>query len=200
MPPDILYSSSDDILDSINKFRLIEFDSIKLKSKDQIEFSFIPQPSFNRSFKILIDNLNINSSKGYTNYICCTSKQQEIRLNEIFNDLESDVNYKTLIMPISSGFIDNENRLACYTDHQIFERYHKFRFKRRYFNKRAISLKQINKLSKGDYITHIDHGIGIFGGLQKIEVDGKIQEAIKLIYGERDDLYLSIHSLYKISK
>ena len=200
LPPDILYSSPDDVLDSINKFRLIEFDSIKHKSTDQIEFSFIPQPSFNRSFKILIDNLNTNSSKGYTNYICCTSKQQEIRLNEIFNDSESDVNYKTLIMPLSSGFIDNENRLACYTDHQIFERYHKFRFKKRYFNKRAISLKQINKLSKGDYITHIDHGIGIFGGLQKIEVDGKIQEAIKLIYGERDILYLSIHSLYKISK
>ena len=200
LPPDVLYSNSDDILDSINKFKLIEFDAKKPKSINQIEFSFIPQPSFNRSFKILIDNLNTNRSKGYTNYICCTNQQQEIRLNEIFNDLESDVNYKTLIMPISSGFIDEENRLACYTDHQIFERYHKFRFKKRYFNKRAISLKQINKLSKGDYITHIDHGIGIFGGLQKIEVDGKNQEAIKLFYGERDILYLSIHSLYKISK
>ena len=198
--PNILYCNSNDVLASINNFRSIEFDPKKLKSKNQIEFSFIPQPSFNKSFRMLIDNLNRNHNKGYANYICCTNKQQEIRLNQIFNDLEFNVNYKTLIMPLSSGFIDNENRLVCYTDHQIFERYHKFRFKKRYFNKRAISIKHINKLSKGDYITHIDHGIGIFGGLKKIEVDGRIQEAIKLIYGERDILYLSIHSLYKISK
>tara|TARA_B100000427_G_scaffold94147_1_gene77679 strand:+ start:2968 stop:6249 length:3282 start_codon:yes stop_codon:yes gene_type:complete len=198
--PQNLYSNTDEIMDSINKFNLIEFDIKQEKLKNHIKFDFIPQPSFNKSFKILIDNLNKNHNNGYTNYICCTNKQQETRLNAIFNDINSKVNYNTMILPISSGFIDNENKLACYTDHQIFERYHKFRVKKRYYNNRAINLRQINRLNKGDYVTHIDHGIGIFGGLQKIDVDGKIQEAIKLIYGERDILYLSIHSLYKISK
>jgi len=198
--PEDLYSNVNELMDSINKFNLIQFDLKEQKLNAHIEFDFLPQPSFNKSFKILIDNLNTNHNNGYTNYICCTNKQQEARLNEIFNDINSKVNYNTIIMPISSGFIDNENKLACYTDHQIFERYHKFKFKKRYFNNRAINLKQINKLNKGDYISHIDHGIGIFSGLQKIDVDGKKQEAIKLIYGERDILYLSIHSLYKISK
>ena len=198
--PQDLYSNTNEVVDSINKFNLIEFDLKEQKLNDHIEFDFVPQPSFNKSFKILMDNLNTNHNNGYTNYICCTNKQQEERLNEIFNDISPQVNYNTIIMPISSGFIDNENKLACYTDHQIFERYHKFKFKKRYYNNNAINLKQINKLNKGDYITHIDHGIGIFSGLQKINVDGKIQEAIKLIYGERDILYLSIHSLYKISK
>jgi len=198
--PQDLYSNTNEVIDSINKFNLIEFDLKEQKLNDHIEFDFMPQPSFNKSFKILMDNLNTNHNNGYANYICCTNKQQEERLNEIFNDISPQVNYNTIIMPISSGFIDNENKLACYTDHQIFERYHKFKFKKRYYNNNAINLKQINKLNKGDYITHIDHGIGIFSGLQKINVDGKIQEAIKLIYGERDILYLSIHSLYKISK
>ncbi|CAN0361111.1 unnamed protein product, partial [Ectocarpus sp. 4 AP-2014] len=88
----------------------------------------------------------------------------------------------------------------CYTDHQIFERYHKFHLKNGYAKKQAITLKELTKLDIGDYVTHIDHGIGKFGGLQKIDVEGKKQEAIKLMYGERDVLYLSIHSLHKISK
>ncbi len=198
--PEELYCNKDEILISINRFNLVQFDINENKSSNQIEFNFIPQPSFNKSFNLLIDNLNNNHNNGYKNLICCTNKQQQLRLNQIFSDIDVKVNYSTLIMPISSGFIDNDNKIACYTDHQIFERYHKFKFKKRYHNNRAINLRQINRLNKGDYVTHIDHGIGIFGGLQKIDVDGKIQEAIKLIYGERDILYLSIHSLYKISK
>ena len=98
------------------------------------------------------------------------------------------------------GFTSTELKLACFTDHQIFERYHKFTLKNGYAKKQAITLKELNKLEVGDYVTHIDHGIGKFGGLQKIDVEGKKQEAIKLIYGDRDILYVSIHSLHKISK
>ena len=91
-------------------------------------------------------------------------------------------------------------KMVFYTDHQIFERYHKFRFRKTFKNKLSIALKQINSLSKGDYVTHIDHGIGKYAGLQKIEVDGKMQESMKIIYGERDVLFLSIHAIHKISK
>lgn len=98
------------------------------------------------------------------------------------------------------GFVDDENQIACYTDHQIFERYHKFNIKNGYSKKQTLTLKELTTLSVGDYVTHIDHGIGKFGGLQKIQVEGKTQEAIKLVYADNDIVYVSIHSLHKISK
>ncbi len=168
---------------------------------DSISFNTVPQPSFNKQFNLLIENLNENTANGYTNYIFCSSESQAKRFHDIFDDAQGHVEqYETLVFPLFQGFIDHENRNACYTDHQIFERYHKFNLKNGYAKKQAITLKELTNLEVGDYVTHIDHGIGKFGGLQKIEVEGKLQEAIKLIYGERDILYLSIHSLHKISK
>ena len=122
------------------------------------------------------------------------------RFHDIFEEVEAEVHYKTLVLPLYAGFVDPDLKLACYTDHQIFERYHKFHLRSGYAKKQAITLRELNKLEQGDYVTHIDHGIGKFGGLQKIDVEGKQQEAIKLMYGDRDILYVSIHSLHKISK
>ena len=130
----------------------------------------------------------------------CDNEKQAKRFDDIFNDVEEDVTYSTVVFPLYQGFIDNDLKIACYTDHQIFERYHKFRLKNGYAKKQAITVKELTNLEIGDYVTHIDHGIGKFGGLQKIEVEGSQQEAIKLIYGDRDILYISIHSLHKISK
>ena len=165
-----------------------------------IVFRIQPQPSFNTQFNVLINNLNENHSKGYTNYIFCANDKQAQRFKDIFEDTEQEVVYKTVVFPLYQGFIDQDEKLVCYTDHQIFERYHKFRLKNGYAKKQSITLQELTKLEVGDYVTHIDHGIGKFGGLQKIEVEGKKQEAIKLIYGDRDILYVSIHSLHKISK
>lgn len=173
-----------------------------------IPFSTVPQPSFNKQFNLLIENLNQNTTDGYTNYIFCSSESQAKRFHDIFDDISTSLDagsqkvkqYQTIVFPLYQGFIDHESRNVCYTDHQIFERYHKFSLKSGYAKKQAITLKELTNLEVGDYVTHIDHGIGRFGGLQKIDVEGKQQEAIKLIYGERDILYLSIHSLHKISK
>ncbi|QAA82359.1 transcription-repair coupling factor [Aequorivita sp. H23M31] len=166
-----------------------------------ISFSIRPQPSFNRQFNLLIDNLNDNTEKGYKNYIFCSSEQQAKRFRDIFRDSDKNVEqFETIVFPIYQGFIDDDLKVVCYTDHQIFERYHKFSLKNGYAKKQAITIKEISNLEVGDYVTHIDHGIGKFGGLQKIEVEGKMQEAIKLFYGDRDILYVSIHSLHKISK
>ncbi|MBT8183536.1 MAG: transcription-repair coupling factor, partial [Eudoraea sp.] len=148
----------------------------------------------------LIQNLNRNHELGYTNYIFCASAQQAKRFHDIFEEVPEEVHYKTVVFPIYQGFMADDLKLNCFTDHQIFERYHKFHLRTGYAKKQAISLKELNKLEVGDYVTHIDHGIGKFGGLQKIDVDGKKQEAIKLMYGDRDILYVSIHSLHKISK
>lgn len=165
-----------------------------------IQFNTKPQPAFNKKFDLLIENLNENRETGFTNYIFCSTEQQAKRFHDIFEEVDQNVHYQTVVFPLYQGFVDLDLKLACYTDHQIFERYHKFHLKNGYAKKQAITLKELNKLEIGDYVTHIDHGIGKFGGLQKIDVEGKKQEAIKLVYGDRDILYVSIHSLHKISK
>ena len=166
----------------------------------KIEFEINSQPSFNKQFNLLIEDLNVHHSKGYTNYILCGNEKQAQRFHDIFEDSDVKVHYETVVFPIYQGFIDNKEKVVCYTDHQIFERYHKFRLKNGYAKKQSITLKELTNLEKGDYVTHIDHGVGKFAGLQKIDVEGKKQEAIKLIYGDRDILYVSIHSLHKVSK
>ena len=202
--PEELFVNTQLFKSQLNEFRLIEMRaSANTEGENQsvqIKFNTKPQPSFNKKFNLLIDNLNHNHKNGYTNYIFCATDQQAKRFHDIFEDVNQEVHYKTVVLPLFQGFIDDDLKLVCYTDHQIFERYHKFHLKNGYAKKQAITLKEITKLEIGDYVTHIDHGIGKFGGLQKIDVEGKKQEAIKLMYGERDILYVSIHSLHKISK
>lgn len=159
-----------------------------------------PQPPFNKKFDMLVTHLNENKDKGYRNTIFCSNNLQAKRFHDIFDEMEDDVHYQTEVLPIYEGFEDTEIQWACLTDHQIFERYHKYQLKSDKRKKEALSLKELTQMEIGDYVTHIDHGIGTFGGLQRIEVEGKWQEAIKLIYGERDILYLSIHSLHKITR
>ena len=204
------FCNSDLLKKQLLDFTLVEFGttsyftngtSSAVETSQPLEFNTTPQPTFNKQFNLLIDNLNANHDKGYTNYIACVSEQQAKRFHDIFDDSHLEVKeYKTITLSLNQGFIDHDNKIVCYTDHQIFERYHKFNLKSGYAKKQAITLKELTKLDIGDYVTHIDHGIGKFGGLQKIDVEGKKQEAIKLVYGERDILYLSIHSLHKITK
>ena len=159
-----------------------------------------PQPSFNKQFDLLLDKLRENRENGMRNYIFCATEQQARRFHDIFEEIGQRVPYTTVVLPLYQGFESEDLKLCCYTDHQVFERYHRFHLRNGYAKKQAITLRELNKLETGDYVTHIDHGIGKFGGLQKIEVEGKMQEAIKLIYGDRDILYVSIHSLHKIAK
>jgi len=176
------------------------------KTNKSFEFHTSPQPSFNKQFDLLLNNLSENHFNGYKNYLFCSNAAQAKRFDDIFESLDETNHenirkqYHTIVFPLYQGFIDNENQIACYTDHQIFERYHKFSIKNGYAKKQTITLKELNSLSVGDYVTHIDHGIGKFGGLQKIQVEGKTQEAIKLVYADNDIVYVSIHSLHKISK
>tara|TARA_R110002049_G_scaffold112299_2_gene261721 strand:- start:7926 stop:11273 length:3348 start_codon:yes stop_codon:yes gene_type:complete len=196
--PSELFINSDQLKKEFQDFSVV---NIQQKSQENtISFASKPQPSFNKKFDLLIENLNQNHANGYTNYVFCATEQQAKRFHDIFDEVEQDVQYQTVVFPLFQGFILDDIKVACYTDHQIFERYHKFHLKNGYAKKQAITLKELTKLEIGDYVTHIDHGVGKFGGLQKIDVEGKKQEAIKLAYGERDVLYVSIHSLYKISK
>ena len=195
--PDELFVNADLLETQLKNFTVVELESTH---ENLLKFNCKPQPAFNKKFDLLIAALNDNYDEGFTNIICCSTEQQAKRLHDIFEEVESTVHYKTVVFPLYQGFLDHDAKLACFTDHQIFERYHKFHLKNGYAKKQAITLKELNKLELGDYVTHIDHGIGKFGGLQKIDVEGKQQEAIKLVYGDRDILYVSIHSLHKISK
>ena len=192
--------------------RALDFSIVELSSKPvfktakKFEFHIQPQPSFNKQFDLLLNNLNENQFNGYKNYLLCSNEAQAKRFHDIFETLDEANSenirkqYNTIVLPLYQGFIDDENQITCYTDHQIFERYHKFNIKNGYSKKQIITLKELTTLSVGDYVTHIDHGIGRFGGLQKIQVEGKTQEAIKLVYADNDIVYVSIHSLHKISK
>ncbi len=202
--PNELFSNSTLLKKQLLDFSIIEFGTTYVFNNSTgriVSFNTTPQPSFNKQFNLLIEDLNTNNENGYTNYIACISEQQAKRFQDIFDDSNLDVKeYQTIILPLHQGFVDHNSKIVCYTDHEIFERYHKFHLKNGYAKKQAITLKELTNLDIGDYVTHIDHGIGRFGGLQKIDVEGKKQEAIKLVYGERDVLYLSIHSLHKITK
>ena len=202
--PSELFCNGAFIRKQLTEFSLVDFGNqdkpFDTVSSETIQFNTIPQPSFNKQFNLLIDNLTAYHKGGFKNYIFCANEQQAKRFHDIFDDSEQEVHYETVVFPLYQGFVDVDNRLVCYTDHQIFERYHKFRLKNGYAKKQAITIQELNKLEIGDYVTHMDHGIGKFGGLQKIDVQGNKQEAIKLVYGERDILYVSIHSLHKISK
>ncbi len=200
--PEELFLNSGVLKTQLQDFSVVELGNRTLNQVqgDEITFHTKPQPSFNKKFDLLIENLNKNHGAGYTNFVFCATEQQAKRFHDIFEESDRSIHYKTVVSPMYQGFIAPDLKIACYTDHQIFERYHKFHLKNGYAKKQAITLKELNKLEIGDYVTHIDHGIGKFGGLQKIDVEGKKQEAIKLMYGERDILYVSIHSLHKISK
>ena len=199
--PETLFINDFEIIDKIkNKNAIIFEPSIYIKKLKKIQINQNPQPSFNKKFNFLIDHLNKNNEKGFENIIFCSNENQAKRFHDIFQEMETPVNYKTIIKPLYKGFEDEEAQISYFTDHQIFERYHKYKLRKNYSNYKNLSLKEINKLNKGDYVTHIDHGIGKFAGLLKIEVNNSFQEAIKILYGDSDVLYLSIHSLYKISK
>ncbi len=170
------------------------------KEQTTWHFNTSPQPPFHKNFELLTAHLKERSAEGYSNHILSDSEKQLERLRAIFDEIDPELQYLTLSQTIHEGFTDHDLKQSFYTDHQIFERYHKFRFHDRFSKKESVSVKELMGLNPGDYVVHVDHGIGIFGGLEKIEVNGKIQEAIKLVYKDKDVLYVNIHSLHRITK
>ncbi len=200
--PEELFLSKQELKNELDERAVIEFGIQRsFHNGEVIAFDMEPQPAFNKNFDILTTNLNNNTRAGYTAIIAAGQAKQMERLFQIFDDKDRAVNFSSILVEFSQGFVDKENKLLLYTDHQIFERYHRFRLKEGFKkNKEAITLKEIMALQPGDFVVHIDHGVGQFAGLQKIDVNGKEQEAIRLTYKGGDILYVSIHSLHRISK
>ena len=165
-----------------------------------IHHSTKPQPTFNRNFEMLISNLKSYEKNGFEIYIFAEQAKQLERLYTIFKDLNTEINFVPIASSIHEGFIDEDLKVVCYTDHQIFQRYHKYRVKQAFNKNKALTLKTLRELQPGDFVTHIDHGVGRYSGLEKLNINGKLQEAIRIIYKDSDILYVNINSLHKISK
>ena len=220
LKPGQLFSKSDELLSNLIKHPTVEFGvSSKLitdtldcfvprnDAKRQLEtitFHTKPQPIFSKNFNLLIDDIAEHKEEGYRVIVFSESSKQLSRIQAILNDInhndELHRDFETETIAIHGGFIDEDLKVCCYTDHQIFERYHRFHLRDNFSTKQAITLKDLYELKPGDYVTHIDHGIGRFDGLETIENNGKPQEAIRLIYNNGDLLYVSIHSLHRIAK
>ncbi|MBK7432558.1 MAG: transcription-repair coupling factor [Chitinophagaceae bacterium] len=202
------FISANDIEEKLTHRHIIEFGGrsyfidqpLTANNKQQTVYHTKDQPAFNRQFDLLIRNLKEYESKKYTIFLFAENPKQLERLHVIFTDLKAEINVVPITTSIHEGFIDDDLKLVCYTDHQIFQRYHKYRVKQAFSKNKALTLKMLRELQPGDYVTHIDHGVGVYSGLQKIEANGRMQEAVRIQYKDGDLLYVNISSLHKISK
>jgi transcription-repair coupling factor (superfamily II helicase) len=185
----------------VQQFHTIQFSSrATFTTNLTIPFNTQPQPAFNRNFDLLIKNLQGYEAKKYAIYIFAENPKQLERLHVIFTDLKAEVQVYPVPTSIHEGFIDDDLKCVCYTDHQIFQRYHKYKVKQAFSKNKALTLKTLRELQPGDYVTHIDHGVGVYSGLQKISANGKMQESVRIQYKDGDLLYVNISSLHKIGK
>jgi len=191
-----------DIIEELSRYNILLLNKpeSRLGTTGSVTFNASPQPNFNKNFKILIEDLNSKIKEDIDCFILTDNNRQIERFYNIFEDLKSDIDFHPILKAIHAGFIDHNLKLACYTDHQIFERFHRYKLKRGFTKEQAMNLRMLKELRPGDYVTHIDHGIGKYSGLEKININGHEQESVRLIYLNNDVLYVGINSLHKISR
>jgi transcription-repair coupling factor (superfamily II helicase) len=190
-----------DIAAMLLRFCNIEFGNAFYHPADKkFKFNTVPQPAFNKNFELLAQDIALHSEQGYTTALLSENKKQFDRLRSIFSGITPKAEFTSISNILHEGFIDHDLQLCLYTDHQIFERYHKYRIQHSFEQSKSITMKELQGLHPGDFIVHIDHGVGVFGGLEKMEVNGKTQECIRMVYRDNDVLYVSIHSLHKVSR
>jgi transcription-repair coupling factor (superfamily II helicase) len=201
LEPVQLFNTTETLLKSFKSLACIEFGSkFFFESSAVFEFRSSAQPSFNKNFELLAADLLEHQSQGFGNFIAAEQPRQVERLHGIFEEIHPDLKFQSLEFSLWRGFIDPLVKVVCYTDHQIFERFYKYRQKEKFSKSKALTFRELQTLQPGDFVTHIDYGIGKFAGLEKKVVDGKEQEAIRLVFRDDDLLTVSIHALHKISK
>ncbi len=201
--PENLLTTMDAFDRDIAKFRQVLTGPIDYNLSLAIDFEVAKQPVFNKNFELLSEKIKRNVAEGVSTLIFSENLNQQQRLNNIFIDLfgnEVSEYYSIIPVTIHEGFEDTVAGIACYTDHQIFDRFHRYRIRDGHKTRESLNIKELTGLTPGDYITHIDYGIGKFDGLEKINNNGREQESIRIIYGNNDLLYVNIHSLHRISK
>ena len=201
LKPEDLFDGQETFSGYTGQFGKLEFGhKFYFKKANIYNFNSKPQPSFNKNFDLLVENLVENEKNGWLNIICSESDKQIQRLENIFNELDPTLKVQSLQIGLREGFVDKNLEIACYTDHQIFERFHRYKTKAKASKSKALTLRELKTLHPGDFIVHVDYGVGRFAGLEKVDVHGKSQEAVRLIFRDDDLLFVNIHSLHKISK
>lgn len=187
----------------IEEFRWVEYGKHSLQQPQAtITYHCSLQGIYHKNFELVSESFSRLIADGYSLYITSDSEKQTDRLRDIFGERGDEIKFVPVLRTLHEGFVDNDLRICCFTDHQIFDRFHKYSLKsdRARSGKMALSLRELQQIEVGDYLVHVDHGIGQFGGLTHTEIAGKRQEAIKVIYKNGDLIYVSIHSLHKLSK
>jgi len=195
--------TGDEFVDQIQSFRKMEWgEKGYFQHKITIQFNTSPQPIFHKNFDLVADNLKQKLAEGYKLYILSDSVKQTDRIAAIFSDRGDAISFQPVKNTLHEGFVDHDLSLLCYTDHQIFDRFHKFQLKtdKTRLGKVVMTLKELNQFQIGDFMVHVDHGVGTFGGLVRTNVNGKMQEMVKLVYKDDDIIFVSIHALHRISK
>ena len=194
---------ADSFTRSLIGFRRVEYGKHTLDTPQAtIEYNCSLQGIYHKNFDLVSDSFSKLQQEGYKLYITSDNEKQTDRLRDIFADRGDNITFTPILHTLHEGFVDNDLKVCCFTDHQIFDRFHKYSLKsdRARSGKMALSLRELQQIEVGDYLVHIDHGVGQFGGLTHTEIAGKRQEAIKVIYKNGDMIYVSIHSLHKLSK
>lgn len=194
---------ADSFTRSLIGFRRVEYGKHTLDTPQAtIEYNCSLQGIYHKNFDLVSDSFGKLQQEGYKLYITSDNEKQTDRLRDIFADRGDNITFTPILHTLHEGFVDNDLKVCCFTDHQIFDRFHKYSLKsdRARSGKMALSLRELQQIEVGDYLVHIDHGVGQFGGLTHTEIAGKRQEAIKVIYKNGDMIYVSIHSLHKLSK
>jgi len=201
LPPEALFETGKQFSEASEHFTRIEFGrQFYLKPEEPFRWDSQPQASFSKNFGLLVADLVAHEKEGFVNIITAENEKQSDRLQDIFQELDPTLQVQNMRLGLREGFVDKQLKIVCYTDHQLFERYHRYKTKNKSTASKALTLKEIKALHPGDYIVHVDYGVGRFAGLEKVEVGGKLQEAVRLIFRDDDLLYVNIHSLHKISK
>ncbi|MCU0439839.1 MAG: transcription-repair coupling factor [Raineya sp.] len=199
--PEVLFETKDNFKKLLLEFFCVEFGrNFHFKNAPSIEYKTQTQPSFNKDFQLLADTLHQYQFQHFTNLIASDSVKQTERLRSIFEEIKPSLKVQNLAISLQEGFIDPNTQIVCFTDHQIFERFYRYKTQQRFSKSKALTLKELQSLKPGDFVTHIDYGIGRFAGLEKREVNGNLQEMVRLVYRDDDLLYVNIHSLHKISR
>ncbi|MBC6991024.1 transcription-repair coupling factor [Hymenobacter sp. BT491] len=185
----------------LDNFAVVEFGKrFHFKNAEEFHFSSKPQPSFNKDFNRIVKDLHKHQQAGFTCIISADSVRQADRLRTIFDELDNNVRFDHILLALREGYIDETLKLTVYTDHQLFERFYRAQETRKFSKNKALTLKELRTLKPGDYVVHQDYGIARFAGLMQIEINDKLQEAIRLVYRDDDVLTVSIHALHKIAK
>lgn len=201
LTPEKLFETAGSFQHVADRFTQIEFGN-RFRGIDAsiTDWQATGQPEFHKNFELLATNLSELQAKGYFCCIAAEMPRQLERLMQIFEEIRPELKFNPLSFPLRQGFVDHILKTACYTDHQIFERFHRYQAREKFSKSKALTLRELQTLKPGDFVTHIDYGIGKFAGLEKKEINGRQQELIRLVYRDDDVLYVNIHALHKISR